>query len=467
MTKTIALIEPMSVLGNVFAGEGVYPLLGPLYLASVLKKAGYSVRIFNENLLGRKVGFDELDSDIVCITALTPTVDRAYEIAIQHKAIRPKGLRIMGGAHPSFVPEEAIEFCDYVVVGEGEEVITDLIRHGASEKIVHGTRIKNLDSVPMPAFDALEGASRLPRTPILTSRGCPHNCNFCSVTRMFGNAYRVHSVERVIEELSRVRGKLVFFYDDNFTASPTRTKKLLEAMLRKDLRIRWTAQAGVDVARDEELVAMMKRAGCARLYIGFESIEDSVLQSFNKHQTVHDIIHTVDTLHRFGIAVHAMFILGSDIDTVESARATVEFCRRHRIDSAQFMILTPLPGTPLFEKLRKEGRLLHQRWSYYDGTHAVFEPAQMSARELQNQMIQAYEDFYSLLGALNDGLNALWETAQKIPGLVARQDRVQSFINAVTKLSARAIIRRWLRANDDYLRWLSGGFSRVRGTVAH
>jgi radical SAM superfamily enzyme YgiQ (UPF0313 family) len=467
MMKSIALIEPMSVLGNVFAGEGVYPLMGPLYLASVLRKAGYSVRIFNENLLGRKVGFDELDSDIVCISALTPTVDRAYEIALQHKAIRPNGLRIMGGVHPSFVPEEATQFCDHVVVGEGEEVITDLIRHGSSEKIVHGTRIKNLDSVPMPAFDALEGASKLPRTPILTSRGCPHNCNFCSVTRMFGNAYRSHSVERVIEELSRVRGKLVFFYDDNFTASPTRTKKLLEAMLKRDLRIEWSAQAGVDVARDEELVAMMKRAGCARLYIGFESVEDSVLQSFNKHQTVQDIIHAVETLHRFGIAIHAMFILGSDIDTRASGKAIVEFCRRYRIDSAQFMILTPLPGTPLFEKLREEGRLLHLRWSYYDGTHAVFEPACMSAQALQTQMIQAYEDFYSLAGALNDGLNAMWETTRKLPTLLLRRERINSFINAVTKLSARVIIRRWLRANQDYLRWLSGEFARLSGTPAH
>ena len=453
MNKQVVIIEPGAVTANVFSGQGVYPLMGPLYLGAVLRQAGHSVRVINENLLGRPVSLQELDADVACISALTPTADRAYEIARQHKAIRPKGLTLLGGVHPSFLPEEAARFADHVVVGEGEDVIADLIAHGASETIVQGKRIRDLDRLPIPDLTMLHGAARVPRAPIMTSRGCPHQCNFCSVTAMFGHAYRMHSVERVLEELRRVRHDYVFFYDDNFVASPTRTRNLLQAMLRANIRKRWTAQVRVDVARDQDLVALMARSGCTRVYVGLESIDDNALKAMNKRQTLQDIVHAVETFHRFGIAVHGMFILGSDEDPPGLAQATVRFCRRLRMDSVQFLILTPFPGTPVFERLASEGRLLHRRWSYYDGMHAVFEPATITAEELQNQMVAAFEDFYSLLGAVNDGLNIIWEGAH---ALLAHRARLLSGYNALTKLGARRVIRRWLDANQDYLRWLAG-----------
>jgi len=153
--------------------------------------------------------------------------------------------------------------------------------------------------------------------------------------------------------------------------------------------------------------------------------------------------------------VHGMFIFGSDEDRPGHAEATVRFCRRHRMDSVQFMLLTPFPGTPLFDRLDAAGRLLHRRWSYYDGMHAVFEPATVTPEELQNQMLRAFEDFYSLAGALNDGLNILWEGARKLPGLLTRRTRLLAPVNALTKLGARRVIRRWLDANQDYLHWVS------------
>ncbi len=452
MGKQIAIIEPASTTGHVFSGQGTYPLMGPLYLGAVLRQAGHTVRVLNENLLGRPVGLTELDVDVACISALTPTADRAYEIAREHKAIRPGGLTLLGGVHPSFLPDEAARFADHVVVGEGEEVIADLVAHGASEKVVKGRRVKDLDRLPWPDLGMLVGSGRVPRAPLMTSRGCPYHCNFCSVTEMFGHAFRMHSVERVIEELRRVRHDSVFFYDDNFVASPARTRRLLEAMLSAGIRRKWTAQVRVDVARDPDLVALMARAGCTRLYIGFESVDDAALRALNKRQSVADIVHTVETLHRFGIAVHGMFILGTDEDRPGQAEATVRFCRRHRIDSVQFMILTPFPGTPLFDRLDVDGRLLHRRWAYYDGMHAVFRPATATAQEVQAQMVRAFEDFYSLSGALNDGLNAMVEGVRR---LAAGRGRVLGVVNGLTKIGARRVIRRWLAANQDYLRWLT------------
>lgn len=452
MKKRVVIIEPAAATGHVFSGQGTYPLMGPLILGAVLRRAGHAVRVVNENLLGRPVDLTELDVDVACISALTPTADRAYEIAREHKAIRPGGLTLLGGVHPSFLPDEAARFADHVVVGEGEEVIADLVAHGASEKVVTGRRVKDLDSLPWPDLGMLVGSERVPRAPLMTSRGCPHHCTFCSVTAMFGHAYRMHSVERVIEELRRVRHESVFFYDDNFVASPTRTRKLLEAMLSAGLRRKWTAQVRVDVARDPDLVALMARAGCTRLYIGLESVDDAALRAMNKRQSVADIVHAIETLHRFGIAVHGMFILGTDEDRPGQAEATVRFCRRHRIDSVQFLILTPFPGTPLFDRMVADGRLLHRRWSYYDGMHAVFRPATVSAGEVQAQIIRAFEDFYSLSGALNDGLNAMVEGVRR---LADRRGRVLGVVNGLTKIGARRVIRRWLAANQEYLRWLS------------
>lgn len=452
MKKRIVIIEPASQTAHVFSGHGTFPLMGPLFLGAILRQAGHEVRIINEDLLGRPIGPVELDADVACISALTPTADRAYEIARGHKAIRPSGLTIMGGVHPSFLPDEAKQFADYVVVGEGELVIADLVVNGKDQKVVQGPRVKDLDCLPIPELGMLVGATKVPRAPLLTSRGCPFNCNFCSVTKMFGHTYRMHSIERVIDEIRRVQHKNIFFYDDNFTASPARTKKLLEAMLRANIRLKWTAQTRVDVARDQELVALMARAGCTRLYIGLESVDDSALKCMNKHQSVDDIVFTIETLHRHGIAVHGMFILGTDEDKPGMAKAMVRFSRQHQIDSVQFMVLTPLPGTPLFDRLESEGRLLHHRWSYYDGMHVVFHPAIGTAGEVQKQMIQAFEDFYSITGAVTDGLNAM---AEALRGLLSKKGRNRSVTAVLTKIGARRVIRRWLEANREYLRWLT------------
>lgn len=455
MKKQIVIIEPSGVPGNVFSRFMGLPLMGPLYLGGILQMKGHSVRLINENILGRHVNLTELDADVCCVSALTSTVERGYEIIRQYKGIRPKGLSIIGGVHASFLPEEALHYADVVVIGEGEKVIADIIEHPNFGQAVYGTRIQNLDDLPIPDLKMLTGSAKVPVTPIMTSRGCPYDCTFCTVTQMFGHRYRMHSVDRVIEELSRVDKKVVFFYDDNFAASPTRTAKILETMLSKGIKLKWSAQVRSDLAKFPDLVSLMARAGCTRVYVGFESIDDNSLASMNKRQTKADIIHAIETFHRFGIAIHGMFILGNDEDPPNIGMDTVKFCKKYKMDSVQFLILTPFPGTTLFARMSEEGRILHKRWAYYDAMHTVFKPHSGTAMDIQEQMMACFEEFYSLSSAFVDGLNAISEGIKKLPSMIRGNARLMNLISAFTKIGARKIVRQWLNANRDYLAWLA------------
>ncbi|GAH77834.1 unnamed protein product, partial [marine sediment metagenome] len=203
---------------------------------------------------------------------------------------------VFGGTHPTFFPEEALNYGDYVLRGEAEKSILQLIKalegelpldavEGLSFKregeVIHnpmGERPKNLDELPIPDFSLMRGQHRMHIIPMATSRGCPYHCNFCSVTDMFGHRYRFQSVERIIEELKLYRGRGVFFYDDNFTANVAHTKELLNEMTRQNMQITWSAQVRADVARDRELLDLMKHSGCLALFIGFESVNPETLQ---------------------------------------------------------------------------------------------------------------------------------------------------------------------------------------------
>jgi radical SAM superfamily enzyme YgiQ (UPF0313 family) len=248
------------------------------------------------------------------------------------------------------------------------------------------------------------------------------------VTKVFGRKYRFRSTESVIEELSRSYRPKVFFYDDNFTASPERTKELLEEMIRRNLTPGWSAQVRVDAARDHELLRLMKRANCAWVFVGFESVVPDTLVAYRKRQTVEEMEESIHAFRSVGIKIHGMFVLGSDEDDRMVARKTAEFARKNWIDSVQLLILTPLPGTEVFEKLEDEDRLFTKRWELYDGMHVVFEPAKMSPFELQKEMMRAMAGFYSLWKCLADVLRF-------------------NFFKAFIRYTGWRIVRRWRRAN--------------------
>ncbi len=371
MIRTITLIEPKNDHLHIFSRFEL-PRLGGILLATIMRDRGYNARALY--MSRREIAAYTIDTDLVGISTITATAVAAYAIADD---FRGKGVPVVfGGPHVSFLPEEALQHADYCVTGEGETCFPLLVaalngegslddvpglvwrENGTIRRNASAAPIEDLDTLPFPDFSLLTmgrgvtmgGAGNGRATlPVQTSRGCPFDCTFCSVTGMFGRHYRHRSTASIIAELSRYNPKeyVIFFYDDNFTASPRKAKELLREMIRLRLGFTWSTQVRSDVARDPELLDLMAEAGCATLFIGFESVDPKALKEMKKNQTVEEIRHAIREIRSRKIHVHGMFVFGFDSDTAETTRATVDFALAEKIDSAQFLILTPLPGVEL------------------------------------------------------------------------------------------------------------------------
>jgi len=366
------------------------PLLGPIYLGTILRNRGHEVEIYNENIY--KPDYSTLNADLIAISILTATAKRGYDIAKRF----PKEKVIIGGVHATLMPEEALQFSRQVVTGEGEEVIADVVEGSLKESIVRGRPVQNLDTLPHPDFSLIKGYKPRPIiTPISTSRGCPYDCTFCSVTKIFGRDYRFRSAESVVDELLSRDASTFFFCYDNFSAHRARTRGLV-TLMRKHRVPKWSCQVRCDVAKDDELLSMMADAGCVSACIGFESINRKTLQAFQKKQSVEDMISAIRSFRKKKIKIHGMFVLGGDDDSETTVWDTLRFALKEKIETVQMMVLTPFPGTKVHEDLKKENRIFSHDWSLYDGQHVVFKPKLLSARKLQFSLLRAHIKFYSL-----------------------------------------------------------------------
>jgi radical SAM superfamily enzyme YgiQ (UPF0313 family) len=425
----VVLIEPRSSAANVYSKLSM-PLLGPVYLGTILKNRGHEVEIYKEDIY--TPDYAKLKADCLGISILTSTAKRGYEIARQF----PREKVIIGGVHASLLPQEALRFARQVVVGEAEEVIADMVEGRTSVPIVQGRPVKDLDRLPFPDFSLVKGLKeRSLISPISTSRGCPFDCSFCSVTKIFGRQYRFRSAENVVAELVNKKDKQIFFCDDNFTANPVRSRKLLGLMLQNKIK-KWSCQVRCDAANDREMLDLMARAGCRVVCIGFESVNQKTLHAYSKNQTVAQITEAIRSFHKKKIKIHGMFVLGSDDDNKATVWDTLKFALKERIDTIQMSILTPFPGTKVHQSLEKERRIFSTDWDLYDGQHIVFRPKLISARELQFNVVRAYTDFYSFYRFL----------------LLLFKLR---FRNALFRLMGYAIIRQWLEHNHK-MPWLRG-----------
>lgn len=451
--KRIVFVEPRGNADNVFAKFLTLPLMGPIYLATILKKRGHDVKVLNENLLGRDVNCADLIADVLCVSIITLTANRGYEIARAYKLQNPLGKVIIGGIHATMMPDEAAQFADQVVIGEGESAIVDAVEGTNVEKFIRTSHI-NLDDYPLPDLNLLENSKKMYMTPVITSRGCPFDCTFCSVTEMFGKSYRTVSIDNVMKHLHHIKPRKVFFYDDNFAAIKSRTYEMVKRFKRSNLDFKWTAQVRADVTNDPKLVEKMADAGCYQVYVGFESVNPATLKRFNKAQGVDHIRRSIKIFHDNGIDVHGMFIFGSDDDDKSVFRNTSEFCNEQGIDSTQFAILVPLPGTKVYQNLEAQGRLIHKRWEYYDGLHAVFKPKNMTPLELQEGMIDAFKDFYSYTRAANDAINIFFEyNVNAIRGWYSDVS-LPSFSKVGFRLMGTTIVKNWVKANQSYFDYL-------------
>jgi len=434
------------------------PRLGSLLLGTTLERSGHDVRVLFEE--ARRIDWKRLrESDLVCISTITSTAPRAYAIADRLRSIGVPV--IMGGVHPTYLPDEAIRHADWVLRGEADETIVPLVDAISQDggfrnvkgltwrdpngNVVHNEAappVADLDKLAAPNLDLLDAPIHTRTSwagptiiPVQTSRGCPYDCSFCSVTGMFGRRYRFRSTESVLAEIEQydLAGKHVFFYDDNFTANPNRTRRLLEAMMERRIRVPWSTQVHTDCARHDGLLDVMKRAGCNTLYIGLESINPRTLAAYKKAQTVEGMERAIAAIHKRGISVHGMFVFGGDDDDTETIRRTADWAKAQGIATVQFLILTPLPGTRTFRELESEGRLLLRDWSLYDTHHVVFRPKRMTPHELQLETFRAQGSFYSW-GQIADSL---------VNG---------DAINAAVRLYAHNLNRQWLRSHREFLR---------------
>ncbi len=410
--KSVVFIEPSGNRANVFDSYMRLPLLGTLSLGTILDAAGYEVHILNENILAEPFDPLAIRADVFCITALTVSANRARFLAEQLRETWPDALLLIGGIHASLLPEEFTDVADHVIVGEAEGIIVDLVEGRYTERIVKGSPVAEMEDLPLLNYRLLSGLERMETIPIMTSRGCPFDCNFCTVTKIFGRRFRKQSADRILAEIENAIGVFTarefFFYDDNFTADRKRIDRLCDLLLERNLDITWAAQVRSDLAREPELVAKMAEAGLKWVYIGFESIDDATLKDLHKNQTRADIEHAITTFHANGIKIHGMFMFGEDRDDLSSVEQTLDFALHNGIDTVQFMILTPFPGTACYDRIDGEGRLLHRNWDYYNGMFAVFRPQHMKTVALSDAVLVAYRRFYSLRRVLLDGLALAW-----------------------------------------------------------
>ena len=302
--KRVSFIEAGSPGLHIFSKFPI-PRLGAVLLPTILRERGYEVKAFVENVAEPDWSFIE-SSDLVYISTITSTAIRAYRMAKRLKALDIPV--IIGGTHPTFLPDEALEYADFVIRGEGEHSLVELLEYmekgtpaltgikglsyrGRDGRIVHNTSrefIEDLDSLPEPDFSLVHNWNASNPYPLSTSRGCAYDCKFCSVIRMFGKSYRFKSVEATLKKLKHVASTskaIKFIVDDNFAANKRRTKEILRGMIAEGIKTLWSAQVRVDVASDPELLRLMADSGCHTLYIGFESINPKTLEEYNKKQS--------------------------------------------------------------------------------------------------------------------------------------------------------------------------------------
>jgi len=390
--KKVLLISPKNPIG----GGSIIPPLGLATNASYIPDR-YDVMIVDEN--AKQANYS--GADLVAVTANTITARRAYRLC---EEFREKGVpTVLGGIHPSVMPEEAGRYADAVVVGNGENVWEELLKdfeRGRLKKVYRPGTFDLTQSV-VPRRDLLKG--RYFVDSLQTSRGCPFDCEFCSVTRLYGGEYQYKPLDRIRKELESLRTRNVFLVDDNILGvgkrAERRALRLFE--LLGEYGLHWIGQTSINIADNSEVLRLAQESGAKALYIGFESLNEDFLRAANKRQNLKKGVRSykdvIKRIHDYGIAVLASFIYGTDFDTRDSLLRLADFISESTIDATSVKPLTPFPGTRLYERLKQEGRLLDDHYWLEDPYPLfTFQPKKLSLQELA----QATLDFLDVYDPL-------------------------------------------------------------------
>ena len=373
-----------------------YMLAAPVL--SSLTPPEHEVRVFDENIEG--IDYD-WPADLVGITVRTMFANRAYDISRRY---RQRGVKtVLGGIHPSMCPDDALEYCDAVVQGEAESTWPRLLEDfekGRLERIYRAECQTEMINQVAPDRIKLE-RSRYFADIVQTTKGCPFDCEFCSVTAFDGRKLRHKSIGQVVSEIKTIQDsanqykkKSIFFADDNIIADRDYARELFTAL--KPYNLNWSCQGSINVSQDPDLLALMKEAGCGAILVGLESISSRNLEAMGKNVNLrHDYLNAIKTIQSFGIMVHGSFILGYDFDTTESFDELIDFINEAELLMPLINILTPLPGTRLYNRFEDEGRLLHKNWDDYDGQTVVYTPRGMTPEQLQDGFRKVVREVYS------------------------------------------------------------------------
>lgn len=354
----------------------------------------HSIEIIDERL--EDIDYDE-DYDLIGLSVMTNQAPKAYTISNE---FRKRGKKVvLGGWHPSALPDEAKQHADSIVIGEAEEIWPQLLKDLENDKLKQIYRQEkpvNLSLIPNVGNGRIKQKGINSAMAIEATRGCPHGCNFCAISHSPGRRiFRVRPVDQVITEIQKIHQKYLLFSDASLTINTNYTKELFRSMKDLDKKFYCYGNANV-LLKDEELLKLAKEAGCISWTIGFDSISQKSLDSIGKKTNIADqYISVINKIHDFGMNVEGSFMFGFDADTPDIFDSTLDFICKSDIDKAEFHILTPFPGTPLFDELEKQNRILIKDWSKYDGKNVVYQPKHLTADDLTNGIQKMYNGFYN------------------------------------------------------------------------
>jgi len=380
--------------------------LAPATLAGLTPRdRDTTIRFYDDRT--EAIPFDE-PADLVALSVETYTARRAYQIASEY---RRRGVPVvMGGFHPTLMPDEASEFAESIIIGEAEGLWPGVIedfRAGRLQRVYRQAQRPSLSGL-RPDRSIFAGKRYLPVGLVEAGRGCHFRCEFCAVQSYFANTQTRRPADEIIDEIRRIKRPLLFFVDDNITSNMDQAKEFFRALI--PLKVKWVSQASINAAHDEEFLKLIKASGCQGLLIGFESLNPENLKrmrkSFNTMRGGYE--RALENLKRHEIPLYVTFILGYDEDHGDTLQETLAFAERHRFYIVAFNHLTPFPGTPLYDRLEREGRLLYDRWwldpAYRYGM-VPFAPRGMTAEDVKQRCIEARQQFYSLRSILKRSAN--------------------------------------------------------------
>jgi len=372
------------------------PLTLPTLAALIPPELPHRLQVLDEGI--DAIPWD-LDADLIGISAITGSAPRAYELADHYR--RQGKCVVLGGVHPTLLPDEAALHADSVVTGYAEDSWPQLLRDFTAGRLQSRYRQAGdlkLGGRPLPRRELLPDGQFTVASTIEATRGCIHRCSFCVVPTAWGRPLQ-HPVGEVVAEIRSLRARRIIFLDLNLIADVDYAKELFRALI--PLKMTWGGLATTAIAWDDELLDLAARSGCRGLLIGFESLTPEAVKGCKKgFNLMQEYAEVVARVHERRIAIMATWVFGLEHETRDCFERTVEFNLAHRIELPRYAVLTPFPGTPTFRQLDEEGRLLHKDWSLYDGQHVVYRPAGMTAEELQSGTEWAWKKTYSYAGIL-------------------------------------------------------------------